>query len=333
MYIDREYPVETEHKRKTLLPVLRAAKRLPGYKRQSKLEDDKLVLKGRPYTVSTLNQLLEELNVFKVTTKENETMVGSFGEINPLSNFHPSAFKHDGIHYISSEQFIQANKAKYFGDLETYNMILGCATSLECKNLAKQISNVDNTKWEEVASNVCQPGIRAKCQQNPIAMDALVHRTGNKRIAECATDRLWATGLPLNEPSSLDETKWISQGILGQILENISSEKIMKLDRVYHTYAQAASLILPPHQLASGIPLVNRPISSAPQMIPGAMCNPTGLPTGDGSTTLSDATSTSASTTPVSDTTATDTDTGDTLSNTIAEDAMVMDSTTNSLPI
>ena len=60
-----------------------SCKRLPGYKRQSRLEEDKLVLKGRPYTVSTLNQLLEELNVFKVTTKENETMVGFFGEINP----------------------------------------------------------------------------------------------------------------------------------------------------------------------------------------------------------------------------------------------------------
>ena len=294
MYVDREYPVETECKRKTLLPVLRAAKRLPGYKRQSKLEDDKLVLKGRPYTISTLNQLPEELNVFKVTTKENETTVGFFGEINPLSNFHPSAFKHDGIHYISSEQFIQANKAKYFGDLESYNMILGCATSLECKNLAKQIRNVDNAKWEEVASNICHPGIRAKFQQNPIAMDALVHRTGNKRIVECATDRLWATGLPLNDPSSLDETKWISQGILGQILENILSEQVMKLDHVYHTYPQAAFLILPPHQLAGGIPLVSRPIPSAPQMIPGAMCNPTGLPTGDSSTTLSDATSISA---------------------------------------
>ena len=126
---------------------------------------------------------------------------------------------------------------------------------------------------------------------------------------------------------------WISQGILGQILENIRSEQVMKLDHVYHTYPQAASLILPPHQLAGGIPLVSRPIPSAPQMIPGAMCNPTGLPTGDGSTTLSDATSISASTTLVSDTTATDTDTGDTLSNTIAEDLMVMDSINNSVPI
>ena len=76
--MDREYPAETEKKRKTLLPIVKATKRLPGYKRQSKLENDKLVLKGRPYTVSMLNQLPDELNVFKVTSKEDTQTVGFF---------------------------------------------------------------------------------------------------------------------------------------------------------------------------------------------------------------------------------------------------------------
>ena len=84
IYVDREYPTDTEKKRKTLLPILKAAKRLPEYKRQSRLDDDKLVLKGRPYTVSMLNQLPDELNAFKVTSKEDAHTVGFFGEINPL---------------------------------------------------------------------------------------------------------------------------------------------------------------------------------------------------------------------------------------------------------
>ena len=95
VYVDREYPAETERKRKTLLPILKAAKRLPDYKKQSRLEDDKLVLKGRPYTVTMLNQLPDELNSFKVTSKENPTIVGFFGEINPLSNFFPALFTHE----------------------------------------------------------------------------------------------------------------------------------------------------------------------------------------------------------------------------------------------
>ena len=71
IYIDKEYPIDIERKRKTLLPVLQAAKQLGDYKTQSRLEDDKIVLKGRSYNVNTLNQFPEEVNVFKVTTKEN----------------------------------------------------------------------------------------------------------------------------------------------------------------------------------------------------------------------------------------------------------------------
>ena len=99
IYVDREYPLDVERKQKILLPVLQAAKRSNEYKKQSRLEDDKIVLKGRSYSVNTLNQLPDELNVFKVTTRENEHIVGFFGEINPLSNFYPSAFALDGIHF------------------------------------------------------------------------------------------------------------------------------------------------------------------------------------------------------------------------------------------
>ena len=116
VYVDREYPFEIERKRKTLLPVLRAAKRLDEYKKQSRMEDDKIVLKGKAYTVYALNQLPEELNVFKVTSREDQDTVGS--------NFHPPSFHLEGIDYISSEQYIQASEAKYFDDYEKCNKIL-----------------------------------------------------------------------------------------------------------------------------------------------------------------------------------------------------------------
>ena len=167
IYVDKEYPIEIERKRQTLLPVLRAAKKLTTYKRQSRLYEDKLVLKGRSYNVNTLNQLPEELNVFKVVSKEDENTVGFFGEINPLSNFYPSSFNYDGVNYILSEQVIQANKAKLFGDIDIYNQILCSNTSIKCKNLSRQIRNVDESKWQEEAARICLPGIRAKFLQNP----------------------------------------------------------------------------------------------------------------------------------------------------------------------
>ena len=188
-----------------------------------------------------LNQLPDELNSFKVTSKENPSTIGFFGEINLLSNFYPASFTHDGLQYISSEQFIQARKAKYFGDIDTHSKIMGCSTSLECKTFSKQIRNIDEAKWEEVAGDVCYPGIKAKFYQNPHVMDCLMLKTGSKRIVECATDHLWTTGVPLNDPTCLDETKWMSPGILGQMLESIRTEQMLCLTSA-HTYQQQGAI-------------------------------------------------------------------------------------------
>ena len=313
IYVDKEYPIEIERKRKTLLPVLRAAKKLTNYKRQSRLDEDKLVLKGRSYNVNTLNQLPYELNVFKVTSKEDESTVGFFGEINPLSNFYPTSFDYEGVKYISSEQLIQANKAKLFGDMDIYNQILCSSTSIECKNLSRLIRNVDESKWQEEAASICLPGIRAKFLQNPNIMDTRLSKTGSKRIIECASDRLWGTGIPLGDPGCLDPTKWISQGIMGQILECIRVEE--NQSRHLH-YQQPPSMIpntceqLPQHLTSN---MLHKSFVVTEQQSPP-----------NDSTAVSD-TSATASTTPVSDTTASDTDPGENFSATIPPDEVPMD--------
>ena len=312
VYVDCEYPAETEKKRKTLLPILKAAKRLPDYKRQSRLEDDKIVLKGRPYTVGMLNQLPDELNAFKVTSKEDSQTVGFFGEINPLSNFHEAPFVHEGTRYISSKQFIQANKAKYFGDLNTQDLILGCTTSLECKILWKQIRNFDDSKWDEVAGTVCYPGLQAKFQQNPHAMDTLIRKTGNKRIVECASDRLWATGIPLNDPNCLDDTKWIGQGILGQMLESIRNDPLnchrgsMGIQYQHPVAPGHSSQSLLPDSDMQQHQLGASSMDFSDAMINNISCTNC-LP--EESLSGQDSASASASTSPTSDTTATTTDT------------------------
>ena len=130
---------------------------------------------------------------------------------------------------------------------------------------------------------------------------------------ECATDRLWATGVPLGDPASLDEKKWISPGILGQMLESICSEYLSIHDTSTNYHYQSANIgnpSLPPSTEAKVTDPIHRVTTSAPQAIPGVSqdCQPTPM---DGSLSVTDSASTSASTTPVSDTTATDTDSGE----------------------
>ena len=45
--------------------------------------------------------------------------------------------------------------------------------------------------------------------------------------------RLWGTGIPLNDPNCLDSSKWINQGIMGQILEGIHNNVLQSQPHLY----------------------------------------------------------------------------------------------------
>ena len=235
IFVNREFSPEIERKRCTMLPILRAARHIDNYKKQIRLEKDKIVIKGKDYDMSNIHDLPDDLNAFKVTSKEDGRVVGYFGELNPLSNFFPAKFTLDGHTFILSEQYIQASKADFFGDRDVYNQIMGCKHSVDCKDFSRKIKGVDNAKWDMVAADLCRPGIRQKFIQNPILLEILVKRTGTMRIVECSKDRLWGTGIPLTQDDCLDCDRWISPGIMGKILEDIRAEFYNQLNSDNHS--------------------------------------------------------------------------------------------------
>ena len=218
--MDREYSDEVERKRKALRPILKAACEHKDFKKKCKLDGDKLVIHGKKFTLDNRHNLPPELDVFKITSKSNNNTIGFFGELNPLSNFHPCAFEVNGIHFHSSEQFIQYTKSMFFNDLETSSKILSCKSALESKNLSRNIKGVEEEKWEDVAKSLCQRGIAEKFCQNPKLMESLPN-TGNKVLVESAANKLWGTGVPLHKSGCLDSTLWTGHGILGEILSEI----------------------------------------------------------------------------------------------------------------
>ena len=74
---------------------------------------------------------------------------------------------------------------------------------------------------------MCKKGLEAKFTQNPRAMQALLE-TGQKKLVECTYDSLWGNGIPLHQPSCLNQHLWKNQGILGEILQEIQQ---IHLDR------------------------------------------------------------------------------------------------------
>ena len=218
VFVNKEYCKETEECRKLLRPYLKAARRLPRYYKKCKLEGDKLVLRGVTYTVNTLHRLPEDLQGFNISSITDENIVGFFGSLNPLSNFHPARFKWDGVEYFCSEQMIQHKKAKFFGEKDVADRILQCTTATECKRLSREISSYRKETWEENAKTICQDGILKKFEQNEELCKALLN-TGDKTIVEATYDTFWGTGVPLDDRNCLNQRYWSNQGILGEMLE------------------------------------------------------------------------------------------------------------------
>ena len=222
IFVDREYNNKDERERKLLRPILRAARRLTKYRGKCKLDGTKLIIQGKKYTRSNLDSLPEDIDGFNVTSKDDGDCIGFFGELNPLSNFHPAKFTYNGFEYNSSEQLIQHQKALRFGDRATANKIMECKEALDCKQLSREITNYDHEIWKKEAKTKCEEGIKAKFYQNQHLRLKLLG-TGSKKLVECCNDILWGNGIPLYDEECLNRSKWTSQGILGEILENIRS--------------------------------------------------------------------------------------------------------------
>ena len=173
IYVDREYPIEIEKKRKLLRPILTAAKKQKRFRKRCKMVNDVLVIKGKKYGITkgqgikSINKLPKSINPAKISSRCNDKVYGYFGELNPLSNFHRAPFTHENFTYHCSEQFIQKKKAELFKDASSIKKIEEARTGLECKLLGNKIANSKKSTWEKRAKELCTPGIRQKFVEKP----------------------------------------------------------------------------------------------------------------------------------------------------------------------
>ena len=162
IFVDRQYSDETESERKRLRPILTAARKIKEYRGRCKMEGTDLVIQGKRYSWNNLHDLPQNISTHAVSSWQDSQHYGFFGELNPLSNFHPAPFKYKGIACTCSEQFIQACKASFSGDTEVLEQIMQASTPLECKNLGNTVKDCDLKKWNQEASELCYPGLLKK---------------------------------------------------------------------------------------------------------------------------------------------------------------------------
>ena len=98
--------------------------------------------------------------------------------------------------------------------------ILNCEDAADCKEVSRDITNLDRKGWVESAESLCFKGIQANILQNDHLMERLLD-TGEKTLVEASYDETWGTGQHLGSRDCLTKSKWKSIGILGRILMRI----------------------------------------------------------------------------------------------------------------
>ena len=153
---------------------------VPPYSPLHMLDGGDLVILRKRYNLTNLHTLLPPLSGFHATSSIKDNIIGFFGDLNPLSNFHPAPFTLKNQSFHSSEQFIQYTKAKFFEDELSSNNILAC------KQLARDIRGYSRESWLGHAKELCKPGLLAKFEQNLL----LLLNTGNATLIESLRQRL-----------------------------------------------------------------------------------------------------------------------------------------------
>ena len=197
IFVREHFDEITERNIRKLLPIRRAAINLG---KKVRLAGDKLTIDGQKFTVENLADLPSELRPERLAHKQIENFTFFFSEATPLSNFHPSVFTVDGNTYKNGESYIQATKARMFGDQPTLNRIMLAKTPGEAKSLGARVQGFSKDIWSKEVPVIAFKCVEAKFQQNPTLRKCLLE-TGGTSLAEANPyDDLWGIGYGLHDP-------------------------------------------------------------------------------------------------------------------------------------
>lgn len=122
-----------------------------------------------------------------------------------LSNWYRSDFEKDGIRFSSMEQYMMYQKARCFRDEKVAAEILKTDDVGRIKELGRQVSNYDESRWNGMRQILVYEGLLAKFEQNE-DLKAQLKSTGDAILAECAVkDHIWGIGLSMKDPETRRE--------------------------------------------------------------------------------------------------------------------------------
>lgn len=142
----------------------------------------------------------------------------------PFSQWAPSPFVIDMLRYNCAEQYMMAEKARLFDDVEMELAIMATTDPAEQKALGRSVRGFDSAVWDEHARAIVTRGTRAKFEQHESSRVALLATRGRTLVEASPHDRVWGIGLRRDDPRAQKRTTWRGKNWLGEILTTVRDE-------------------------------------------------------------------------------------------------------------
>lgn len=138
-----------------------------------------------------------------------------------LSNMSEHPIDIDGGKYATVEHYVQAMKAKEFGDDEVFNKIVKSKTAKAAKAAGNHIKGIVTEVWDSKKDEIMEKATRAKFVQHP-ELRRQLQETGDKVIGYAdARDTYWGIGTSMDMDKSKIPSKWRGLNKLGGMLSSL----------------------------------------------------------------------------------------------------------------
>ncbi len=153
------------------------------------------------------------------------------------SNWEMSPFTIDDIEYNCVEQWMMAEKARMFGDLEVLAKILASPYPKAQKEFGRKVRGYDDAKWASERYEIVCRGVLEKYRQNDRLRELILSTNDADEFVEASPeDRIWGIGLRKADFRAWDKSTWRGENLLGlattrarTILRGDTAVKLSKL--------------------------------------------------------------------------------------------------------
>jgi ribA/ribD-fused uncharacterized protein len=138
----------------------------------------------------------------------------------PFSQWYPHEMEIDGVKYNCCEQYMMAEKARMFVDVDALEAIMKTKDPKKQKAYGRGVKNFVPQMWDLVSKDVVFRANLAKFQDPEL--QKFLFSFGNEEIVEASPyDKIWGIGLGEDDPRALDKAQWLGMNWLGEVLMKV----------------------------------------------------------------------------------------------------------------